>query len=131
MRRVYAAAFIAAFFATPVAAATTVNFTASNFAAVGAPAAVPLSTVSGNFSYNYAGGNALTLTAFSLNLGGVSFGLANVGSDFNLALGELDIGGLANGGINNLVGTTNDFQLQLTGFNPLTGNGGGDMFYTT
>ena len=127
-----AAVAAASLFATPAMAATSVNFTATNFGAIGSATVPPYSTVSGTFSYDYAGGNALTLTAFSLDLGSAHFGLADVGSSFDLGVGELDIGALVNGGINNLLGTTNDFQLQLTGFNPLTGSSsGGDMFYTT
>jgi hypothetical protein len=132
-KSMFAAAVAAvSLFATPAMATTTVDFTATNFSAIGSATVPPYGTLSGTFSYDYSGGNSLTLTAFSLDLGPAHFGLPNVGSSFDLGIGELDIGGLVNGGINNLLGTTNDFQLQLTGFNPLTGSSSsGDMFYTT
>jgi hypothetical protein len=131
MRRIILALMAgAATIASPAVAATTVDFTASGITTLVGPDAPPVTSANGTFAYDYAGGNALTLTAFSLNIGSAHFGLADVASTFNSLNDALQIGGLANGGINNLLGTTNDFTLSLT-FNPLTGSGSSGAFNFT
>ena len=124
------AAVAACSLASPAVAATTVDFTATNVIRIAGTDAPPLTSVNGTFTYDYTGGNALTLTAFSLDLGSTHFGLPSVGSTFNIVNGSLQIGGLANGGISNLLGTTNDFVLTLT-FDPLTGTGTSGAFQFT
>jgi hypothetical protein len=131
MRKVILAlALGAATVASPALATTTVDFNATDVIKIVGPDPIPLTDVNGTFSYDYAGGNLLTLTAFSLDLGSAHFGLADVGATFNSINDSLQIGGLANGGIANLLGTTNDFVLTLT-FDPLTGTGGNGAFQFT
>ena len=84
MRRIILALMAgAATIASPAVAATTVDFTASGITTLVGPDAPPVTSANGTFAYDYAGGNALTLTAFSLNIGSAHFGLADVASTFN------------------------------------------------
>ena len=76
MRRIILALMAgAATIASPAVAATTVDFTASGITTLVGPDAPPVTSANGTFAYDYAGGNALTLTAFSLNIGSAHFGL--------------------------------------------------------